>query len=231
MTEHEYASLDFAVKDTWRIFRIMAEFVDGFEAMGQMPPGVTVFGSARSRPGDAEYQRGYEMGQALARAGHAVITGGGPGDMEAVNKGARDAGGVSVGVCIELPDERPNPYVTRSISFRYFFVRKVVFVKYSKAFVILPGGFGTLDELFEAVTLVQTHKVRPFPIVLAGDDGYWDGLVDWLNNTVVKRGMVSPHEAVILQRASTPAEVLAIIERAQTAARAVAGPVEGPLPE
>jgi uncharacterized protein (TIGR00730 family) len=215
VTEQEYASLDFAIKDTWRIFRIMAEFVEGFEAMAQKPAGVTVFGSARSQPGDPDYQLGYGIGRALAEAGHTIITGGGPGDMEAANKGARDAGGSSVGVCIELPNEQPNPYVTQSITFRYFFVRKVMFVKYSKAFVILPGGFGTLDELFEAVTLVQTHRVRPFPIVLAGNDGYWDGLVDWVNGTVVKRGMVSPHEATILQRASTPEGVLAIIERAE----------------
>jgi uncharacterized protein (TIGR00730 family) len=218
VTDAEPGPLDFAVRDTWRIFRIMGEFVEGFEAMAQMPRGVTVFGSARSKPSDPEYQLAYDMGFALARAGYTVITGGGPGDMEAANKGARDAGGESVGVCIELPNEKPNPYVTRSLSFRYFFVRKVMFVKYSQAFVILPGGFGTLDELFEAVTLVQTRKVKPFPVVLAGNDGYWDGLVQWVRGPVVSRGMVSPHEAEILRRADTPEQVLSILAHAIPAA-------------
>jgi uncharacterized protein (TIGR00730 family) len=211
VTEPDFASVDFALKDTWRIFRIMAEFVEGFEVMAQIPRGVTVFGSARSRPGDDDYTLAYNMGHALAKAGYTVITGGGPGDMEAANKGAREAGGESVGVCIELPNEKPNAYVTRSLSFRYFFVRKVMFVKYSRAFIILPGGFGTLDELFEAVTLVQTAKVEPFPVILAGNDGYWDGLVSWIQGTVVKRGMVSPHEAGILKRADTPEAVLHLL--------------------
>jgi uncharacterized protein (TIGR00730 family) len=204
-------AFDFAIKDTWRVFRIMAEFVEGFEAMAQFPRGVAVFGSARSRPGDRDYQLAYDVGHAVARAGYPVITGGGPGDMEGANKGARDAGGESIGICIDLPNEKPNPYVTRSLSFRYFFVRKVMFVKYSQAFVILPGGFGTLDELFEAVTLVQTEKTEPFPVILAGDSGYWDGLVEWVRQTVVRRGMVSAHEADILKRADTPAEVLALL--------------------
>ena len=211
MAEPDFAAVDFAIRDTWRIFRIMAEFVEGFEAMAQIPRGVTVFGSARSRPGDRDYQLAYDIGHALAKAGYTVITGGGPGDMEAANKGAREAGGESVGVCIELPEEKPNPYVTRSLSFRYFFVRKVMFVKYSRAFVILPGGFGTLDELFEAVTLVQTAKVAPFPVILAGNDAYWDGLVNWIRGTVVDRGMVSPHEAGILKRADTPEAVLRLL--------------------
>jgi uncharacterized protein (TIGR00730 family) len=218
VTDQEPESLDFAIKDTWRIFRIMGEFVEGFEAMAQMPRGVTVFGSARSRPGDPEYKLGYDIGFALAKAGYTVITGGGPGDMEAANKGAHEAGGESIGVCIELPNEKPNPYVTRSLSFRYFFVRKVMFVKYSQAFVILPGGFGTLDELFEAVTLVQTRKVRQFPVVLAGNDGYWDGLVNWVRGPVVGRGMVSPGEAEILRRANTPEAVLQILAEAIPAA-------------
>jgi uncharacterized protein (TIGR00730 family) len=222
LTEQESAAIGSAVEDTWRVFRIMAEFVEGFEAMAQMPRGVTVFGSARSRPGDAEYQLAYDMGHALAKAGYTVITGGGPGDMEAANKGAREAGGESVGVCIELANEKPNAYVTRSLSFRYFFVRKVMFVKYSKAFVILPGGFGTLDELFEAVTLVQTQKVPPFPVILAGNDGYWDGLVNWVRQTVVKRGMVSPHEAEILRRAASPDAVLALLAESERALRAPA---------
>jgi uncharacterized protein (TIGR00730 family) len=211
VTDPDFLALDFAIKDTWRVFRIMAEFVEGFEAMARIPRGVTVFGSARCRPGDRDYQLAYDMGHALAQAGYAVITGGGPGAMEAANKGARDGGGESIGICIELPNEKPNPYVTRSLSFRYFFVRKVMFVKYSKAFVILPGGFGTLDELFEAVTLVQTAKVESFPVILAGNDGYWDGLLDWLHKTVVPRGMVGENEAGILRRADTPEQVLALL--------------------
>jgi uncharacterized protein (TIGR00730 family) len=223
LTEEEQNSLDFAVKDTWRIFRIMAEFVDGFESMAQVPRGVTIFGSARSKPGDEDYQAAYEMGRAIASSGYTVITGGGPGAMEAANKGAIEAGGRSVGLCIELAGEPPNPYLTRSLSFRYFFVRKVMFVKYSQAFVIMPGGFGTLDELFEAVTLVQTHKVRPFPVVLASDHGYWDGLVQWLEGTVAKRGMIGAQDAQILRRALTPEGVLEILAESERALGAGSG--------
>jgi uncharacterized protein (TIGR00730 family) len=205
--------LAFAVKDTWRIFRIMGEFVEGFETLSPIK-GVAIFGSARSLPGSPDYQRAEEMGRAIARAGYAVITGGGPGDMEAANKGALEAGGESVGLAIELPYElKPNPFLTRTLSFRYFFVRKVMFVKYSQAFVILPGGFGTLDELFEAVTLIQTKKVKPFPVILAGDDDYWDGLLEWINGTLVGRGKARADEVAILSRARTPREVLRILKR------------------
>jgi uncharacterized protein (TIGR00730 family) len=205
--------LDFAVKDTWRIFRIMAEFVEGFETLSQIPKAVTVFGSARTRPGDEDYRKAEEMGRALAKAGHVVITGGGPGDMEAANKGALEAGGESVGLAIELPFElKPNPYLTTTVSFRYFFVRKVMFVKYSKAFVILPGGFGTLDEMFEAVTLVQTRKIKPFPVILAGEDDFWDGLLSWIRTTLVARGKIDAGDVDILRRARTPQEVLQILE-------------------
>ena len=215
-----FDSLNFAVKDTWRVFRIMAEFVEGFETLGQLGRAVTIFGSARSAPGGADYQFSEEMGRALARAGYAVITGGGPGDMEAANKGAIEAGGESVGLAIELPFEaRPNPYLTTTVSFRYFFVRKVMFVKYTKAFVILPGGFGTLDETFEAVTLVQTRKVKAFPVILAGDDAYWEGLLRWIEDTLVARGKVRADEVGILKRARTPEEVVQLLadtERAST---------------
>ena len=209
--------LDFAVKDTWRIFRIMGEFVEGFETLSTIR-GITVFGSARSLPGSTDYLRAEAMGRALARAGYAVITGGGPGDMEAVNKGALEAGGESVGLAIELPYElKPNPYLTRTLSFRYFFVRKVMFVKYSSAFVILPGGFGTLDEMFEAVTLIQTKKVKAFPVILVGDDDYWDGLMQWISTTLVKRGKVREEEVKIIQRARNPQDVLKILrKRART---------------
>jgi uncharacterized protein (TIGR00730 family) len=210
--------LEMTAKDTWRIFRIMGEFVDGFEELSHVERGVTIFGSARSMPGSRDYEDALEMGRALAAAGHAVITGGGPGDMEAANKGALEAGGESVGLAIELPFEpKPNPYLTTSVSFRYFFVRKVMFVKYSQAFVIMPGGFGTLDELFEAVTLVQTKKVKPFPVILVGDDDYWDGLLAWISGTLVARGKVRPEEADILKRAKGPEEVLRLLKESTVA--------------
>src|SRR5262245_47481841 len=209
--------LDFAVKDTWRIFRIMGEFVEGFETLSRVK-GVAIFGSARSEPGSHDYQRAEEMGRAIARAGYSVITGGGPGDMEAANKGALEAGGESVGLAIELPYElKPNPYLTPTLSFRYFFVRKVMVVQHSKAFVIMPGGFGTLDERFEAVTLIQTKKVKPFPVILAGDDDYWNGLYSWIETTLVKRGKVRADEVQILRRGRNPAEVLQILKASSPA--------------
>jgi hypothetical protein len=211
-------SPEFLTADTWRVFRIMAEFVEGFESLSQIPRAVTVFGSARARPGDEDYRYAEDLGRALAKAGHAVITGGGPGHMEAVNKGAFEAGGQSIGVCIELPrEEKPNAYLTRVVSFRYFFVRKVMFVKYTKAFVILPGGFGTLDEMFEALTLIQTRKVPSFPVILAGDDKYWDGLIDWIKGSLVPRGKVSPEDVALLQRARTPEEVVLLVAKSPLA--------------
>jgi uncharacterized protein (TIGR00730 family) len=212
---------DFVTADMWRVFRIMAEFVEGFESLSQIPRAVTVFGSARAQPGDPDYRYAEELGRALALAGHAVITGGGPGHMEAVNKGAYEAGGQSVGVCIELPrEEKPNQYLTRVVSFRYFFVRKVMFVKYTKAFVILPGGYGTLDELFEALTLIQTKKVPGFPVILAGNDAFWDGLIDWLKGTLVPRGKVGLEDVAMLQRARTPDEVVALLAKSTLSATA-----------
>ncbi len=211
-------SPEFLTADTWRVFRIMAEFVEGFESLSQIPRAVTVFGSARARPGDEDYRYAEDLGRALAKAGHAVITGGGPGHMEAVNKGAFEAGGQSIGVCIELPrEEKPNAFLTRVVSFRYFFVRKVMFVKYTKAFVILPGGFGTLDEMFEALTLIQTRKVPSFPVILAGDDKYWDGLIDWIKGSLVPRGKVSPEDVALLQRARTPEEVVLLVAKSPLA--------------
>jgi uncharacterized protein (TIGR00730 family) len=205
---------DFTQEDTWRIFRIMAEFVDGFESLSTVPKGVAVFGSARIRPGDEAYQEAEDLGQALAEAGHVVITGGGPGAMEAVNKGAYEAGGRSVGVCIELPhEEKPNDYLTDVLSFRYFFVRKVMFVKYAKAVVILPGGFGTLDELFESLTLVQTRKIPSVPVILAGDHDYWNGLLAWLDEALEKTGKISPGDLSLIKRARTVEEVLSFVAK------------------
>jgi uncharacterized protein (TIGR00730 family) len=203
---------DSATQDTWRIFRIMAELVDGFETLARLPRGVTVFGSARTRSGEPAYQQAEEIGRELAKAGYTVITGGGPGQMEAVNKGALEAGGRSVGIAIEVPyEDKPNPYLTTTLSFRYFFVRKVMFVKYSRAFVFLAGGFGTLDEMFEILTLIQTGKIPRCPVVLFGDDDYWDGLVGWTRDVLVARGKVNPADLELMKRARTVAELLELV--------------------
>jgi uncharacterized protein (TIGR00730 family) len=176
--------------DSWRVFRIMGEFVEGFDTLARLGPAVTVFGSARTKPDEAQYAQAEAVGRLLAEHGFAVITGGGPGIMEAANKGALDAGGDSVGCNIELPFEQGmNAYVRIPVNFRYFFVRKTMFVKYAEAFIIFPGGFGTMDELFESLTLIQTGKVRDFPVVLFGSD-YWAGLLEWLRTTMLREGKI-----------------------------------------
>ncbi|WP_329104263.1 TIGR00730 family Rossman fold protein [Micromonospora sp. NBC_01699] len=181
---------DWKTKDAWRALRILSEFVEGFDTLADLPPAVSVFGSARSLPDSDECRLAEELGAALARAGYAVITGGGPGVMEAANRGATDAGGLSVGLGIELPFEQGiNDWVDMAIDFRYFFARKTMFVKYAQAFVVLPGGFGTMDELFEALTLVQTGKVTRFPVVLMGE-AYWSGLLAWLRDTLAATGKI-----------------------------------------
>ena len=211
-----FSGIDFSGKDAWRMFKIMSEFVEGIDELQDIDRGIAVFGSSRSKPGTADYEGARAMGFALAKAGYDVITGGGPGDMEAANRGAREAEGHSVGLCIQLPwEETPNPYLTHRVSFKYFFVRKVMFVKHSRAFVVMPGGFGTLDELFEAVTLVQTRKIEPFPIILAGERAHWQGLLDWIQNTLVARGKVGAAEVKILQLAETPEAVLEILRQDQ----------------
>ena len=183
---------DWKTKDAWRALRILSEFVEGFDTLADLPPAVSVFGSARSKPDSVECRLAESLGAALARAGYAVITGGGPGVMEAANRGATDAGGLSVGLGIELPFEQGiNDWVDLAIDFRYFFARKTMFVKYAQAFVVLPGGFGTMDELFEALTLVQTGKVTRFPVVLMGV-AYWAGLLDWLRGTMAADGKIGP---------------------------------------
>jgi len=183
---------DWTAQDTWRIFRIMAEFVEAFETMAGLDrPAVSVFGSARVLPGSPTYEMAREVSRKLAEAGFAVITGGGPGAMEAANLGAREGQGTSIGLNIRLPHEQaPNPYQDLALDFRYFFIRKVTFVKYASAFVILPGGFGTLDELSEALTLIQTKKILPFPVVLVGRE-FWAGLLDWLRTTLAADGMIA----------------------------------------
>jgi uncharacterized protein (TIGR00730 family) len=184
--------------DPWRVMRIQSEFVEGFGALAELGPAVSVFGSARTQPGTPYYEIAADVGRRLVEEGYAVITGGGPGAMEAANKGARDAGGASVGLGIELPFEQGlNEYVNLGVNFRYFFARKTMFVKYAQGFIVLPGGFGTLDELFEAVTLVQTQKVTSFPIVLMGT-AYWGGLFDWLRGTVLDAGTVSSRDVDLL---------------------------------
>jgi uncharacterized protein (TIGR00730 family) len=202
---------DWVHTDPWRVLRIQAEFVEGFGLLAELGPAVSVFGSARTARGTTEYERAERIGAGLAAAGYAVITGGGPGIMEAANKGAVSANGVSVGLGIELPIEMGlNDYVEVGLEFRYFFVRKTVFIKYSQAFVVLPGGFGTLDELFEALTLVQTGKITRFPIVLVGSH-YWSGLLSWINETLLADGKVSAGDPQLVQVADDPAEVIQII--------------------
>ncbi|MFJ8016425.1 TIGR00730 family Rossman fold protein [Streptomyces sp. NPDC096339] len=199
--------------DPWRVLRIQSEFIEGFGTLAELPPAISVFGSARTSAGTAEYEAGVRIGSALVDAGFAVITGGGPGAMEAANKGAREAGGISVGLGIELPFEQGlNQHVDLGLNFRYFFVRKTMFVKYSQGFVVLPGGLGTLDELFEALTLVQTQKITRFPIVLFGSE-YWSGLVDWLRNTVIAQGKASERDLYLFHVTDDVDEAIALVTK------------------
>ena len=205
---------DWVHTDPWRVLRIQAEFVEGFGLLAELGPAVSIFGSSRAKAGSAEYDLAERIASRLVEAGYAVITGGGPGVMEAANKGAAQAGGVSVGLGIELPFEQGlNEYVDIGIEFRYFFVRKTVFVKYSQAFVVLPGGYGTLDELFEALTLVQTGKITHFPIVLLGSS-YWSGLVSWIRERMLAEEMISPGDPDLFQVTDDPAEAVRIIRDA-----------------
>jgi len=204
---------DFTQEDTWRVFRIMAEFVDGFEELRKVRPAVSIFGSARASADSRHYRDGQAIAAGLSREGFTVITGGGGGIMEAGNRGAAEAGGKSVGLNIELPHEQlPNEYINMLISFHYFFVRKVMFLKYARAFVIMPGGFGTLDELFEALTLIQTQRVSPFPVVLFGSD-YWGPLLDWLRDKTLQHGYISPEDLALAQVTDDVEEVVRIVKR------------------
>ena len=207
---------DWVHTDPWRVLRIQSEFVEGFGLLAELPHAVSVFGSARTPRDHPEYASGVALGAALARAGFAVITGGGPGAMEAVNRGASEAGGVSVGLGIELPFEQHlNDWVDVGINFRYFFARKTMFVKYAQAFVIMPGGFGTLDELFEALTLVQTGKVTRFPVILFGTE-YWAGLLDWIRASLVPGGKINPADIELLSTSDDVDEVVAMITASET---------------
>ncbi|MEU7812172.1 TIGR00730 family Rossman fold protein [Pseudonocardia sp. NPDC049154] len=208
---------DWVHTDPWRVMRIQAEFVEGFGMLAELPRAVTVFGSARTPRDHHEYAVGRALGTALAEAGYAVITGGGPGAMEAVNKGAQEAGGLSVGLGIELPFEQGlNDWVDLGINFRYFFVRKTMFVKYSQAFVCLPGGFGTLDELFEALTLVQTKKVTKFPVVLLGRY-YWQGLYDWISGPLLESGKIGEKDLSLLHLTDDVDDAVKVVHEAYRA--------------
>ena len=204
----------FLQTDTWRALRILSEFVEGFDALAAVGPAITVFGSARVKPGDPAYDMAREIGKQLAQEGYAVITGGGPGVMEAANRGCQEGGGLSVGCNIELPHEQSiNSYVDLGVEFRYFFARKTMFVKYAEGFVILPGGYGTMDELFEAVTLIQTGKIRNFPVILVGS-AFFGGLLDWIKVKLLGEGMVSPGDLDLMQVTDDPAEVIEIVRKA-----------------
>ena len=212
--KHHKGWNEIKTNDSWAIFKIMGEFVNGFEKMSAIGPCVTIFGSARTKPGDMYYELAVLIAKKVAQAGYGIITGGGPGIMEAGNKGAHLAGGTSVGLNIDLPfEQHDNPYIDndKSLDFDYFFVRKVMFVKYSQGFVVMPGGFGTLDELFEAITLIQTNKIGRFPIILVGSD-FWAGLMDWIQNTMLEAKNISPEDLDLVKIADSAEEVVEIID-------------------
>jgi uncharacterized protein (TIGR00730 family) len=207
------------VSDPWRVLRIMGEFVWGFDNLADVRDGVSIFGSARTRPDSPEYQAAVDTAQLLAKAGICVITGGGPGIMEAANRGAKEAGGLSIGCNIELPFEQgSNAYLTRSLNFKFFFVRKTMFVKYATAFIVFPGGYGTLDELFEALTLIQTGKVKHFPVILMGKD-YWSGLTEWLERTVTAEKKIDARDLLLFRVTDDPAEATRIVIEARNEKR------------
>jgi uncharacterized protein (TIGR00730 family) len=213
MVEQQYVIDDFTITESWRLFRIMAEFVDGFEAMTDVHRAVSIFGSARVKPGEPWYDKTVTIARLFTHHGFHVITGGGPGLMEAANRGAAEAGGRSVGLNIHLPlEQKPNPYANIRLDFRYFFVRKVIFVKYAQAYVVLPGGFGTLDELTEALTLIQTHRIKPFPVILVGSN-YWGGLLEWLRTRLQGDGMISPDDMDLIQVYDEPEDVVGAVLR------------------
>ena len=212
--QHHKGWNEIKTNDSWAIFKIMGEFVNGFEKMSAIGPCVSVFGSARTQPGEKYYDLAVNVAKSIANAGYGVITGGGPGIMEAGNKGANLAGGTSVGLNIDLPfEQHDNPFIDpdKSLDFDYFFVRKVMFVKYSQGFVVMPGGFGTLDELFEAMTLIQANKIHTFPLILVGSE-FWGGLIDWIKNTMLEAGNISPKDLDLIQLVDTEEEVVSIID-------------------
>ncbi len=211
--EKQYVIDDFTMGESWRVFKIMGEFVDGVEALHDIGPAVSIFGSARIQPDDPVYKKAEKIAALFAESNFAVLTGGGGGVMEAANKGAAEAGGASVGLNILLPfEQEPNQYSNIKLEFKYFFIRKVMFVKYAMAYIIMPGGFGTLDELFEAVTLIQTHRIKPFPVILVGSD-YWSGLIAWIKSRLLDENRISPEDLDILQVIDEPEEIVKAVKK------------------
>jgi uncharacterized protein (TIGR00730 family) len=211
--EKQFVIDDITLKDSWRLFHILAEFVEGFENLSDVSPAITIFGSARTQEGDELYTKAYELAKILGKNNFNLITGGGPGVMEAVNRGAKEAGVKSVGINIQLPfEQKPNPYITLPLSFRYFFVRKVMFIKYAIAYIVLPGGFGTLDEFFEAATLIQTKKIRPFPVILMGSS-YWNDLIAFMRNHMIEQGMIGKEDLNIFKVIDDPEEIADYIKK------------------
>ena len=213
MNEKQYLVDALTLNDSWKMFHIMAEFVEGFETLPEVYPAVTIFGSARSKPQSSNYKTTVKVARMLAENGYNVISGGGPGIMEAANRGAIEGGGKSVGLHIQLPNEQePNKYANIRLKYNYFFIRKVMFVKYAVAYIIMPGGFGTLDELFEALTLIQTTRIKYFPIILMDSD-YWKGLLDWIKETMIKEKTISESDFDIFNVVDTPEEAVGIVKR------------------
>jgi uncharacterized protein (TIGR00730 family) len=211
--ERQFLIDDFKLGEAWRLFKIIGEFVEGIEALHDIGPAVSIFGSARIKPDDPIYKKASQIAKAFAESGFAVITGGGGGVMAAANQGAQEAGGKSVGLNIRLPFEQlPNEFANLQLEFKYFFIRKVMFIKYASAYIGLPGGFGTLDEIFEVMTLIQTRRIKPFPIILAGSD-YWSGLLDWIKRRLCDGGMISSEEMDIVQMIDDPEEIVAAVKR------------------
>lgn len=211
--ERQFVIDDFKLSESWRLFKILGEFVDGVENLHDLGPAVSIFGSARTQPNDPVYKQAVQIAKAFAEADFAVITGGGGGIMEAANKGASEGGGRSVGLNIQLPfEQKPNNFANLKLDFHYFFIRKVMFIKYAAAYIALPGGFGTLDEIFEVITLIQTQRIKPFPIILAGS-GYWSGLLDWIKATLGDGGMISPDDLDIVQVIDDPEQIVAAVKK------------------
>jgi uncharacterized protein (TIGR00730 family) len=211
--ERQFLIDDLKIGEAWRLFKIMGEFVEGIDTLHDLGPAVSIFGSGRTKPDDPDYQRTEQIAALFAKNNFAVITGGGGGIMEAANKGAAEAGGTSVGMNILLPfEQEPNRFANIKLNFKYFFIRKVMFIKYATAYIILPGGFGTLDELFEAVTLIQTHRIKPFPLILVGSD-YWNGLINWIKSNLMAEQRISAQDMEILQIMDDPQEIVKAVQR------------------
>lgn len=213
MLEKQFVIDALTTREPWRIFKIMGEFVEGVDALHELGPAVSIFGSARVLPTEPYYKKAEKIAELFVKSGFAVITGGGGGIMEAANKGAAKANGVSVGLNIILPHEqKPNKYANTRIEFKYFFIRKVMFLKYAHAYIVLPGGFGTLDELFEAVTLIQTHRMKPFPVILVGSE-YWTGMIEWIRSSLLSEEKISPKDMDIVQVMDDPEEIVRVIQK------------------